>query len=52
MLAGTGSTGLGAGNQGLDHVLDQWTVAMVFERLLPLFADNVEYEDVTFGTDE
>jgi steroid delta-isomerase-like uncharacterized protein len=52
MLGGSGSTGIGADTQGLEHVLDQWAVAWSssdLDKLLPLFADNVEYEDVTFG---
>ena len=37
---------------GLQHVLDQWAVAWSsseVEKLLPLFTDNVDYEDVTMG---
>src|SRR5215831_41226 len=51
-LAGGGSSGRGADMQGLGHVLDQWAVAWSsndVETLLPLFTDNVDYEDVTFG---
>jgi steroid delta-isomerase-like uncharacterized protein len=36
----------------LERVLDQWTVAWSSsdpDRLLTLFTDDVEYEDVTFG---
>lgn len=36
----------------LEHVLEQWALAWSSsdaETLLPLFADNVDYEDVTFG---
>jgi steroid delta-isomerase-like uncharacterized protein len=41
-----------ADNQALEHVLEQWAAAWSsndVEKLLPLFADNVVYEDVTFG---
>ena len=51
-LAGGGSNVRGADIQGLEHVLDQWAVAWSssdVEALLPLFTDNVDYEDVTFG---
>ena len=43
-LAGGGSNVRGADIQGLEHVLDHDV-----ETLLPLFTDNVDYEDVTFG---
>lgn len=42
----------GADTQALEHVLDQWAAAWSssdVEKLLPLFTDNVVYEDVTFG---
>jgi steroid delta-isomerase-like uncharacterized protein len=38
--------------QVLEHVLEQWALAWSssdVEMLLSLFADNVDYEDVTFG---
>ena len=38
--------------QELEYVLDQWALAWSssdVEKLLPLFADSVDYEDVTFG---
>jgi hypothetical protein len=46
------SNARGADTQGLEHVLDQWALAWSSndaERLLPLFTDSVEYEDVTLG---
>ena len=51
-LVGGGSSAHGADTQGLEHVLDQWAVAWSssdVERLLPLFTNSVEYEDVTLG---
>jgi steroid delta-isomerase-like uncharacterized protein len=48
----SGSSARGADTQGLEHVLDQWALAWSSndpERLLPLFTDSVEYEDVTLG---
>ncbi len=51
-LAGGGSTARGADTQELEHVLEQWAVAWSsndVERLLPLFTDNVDYEDVPFA---
>jgi steroid delta-isomerase-like uncharacterized protein len=51
-LAGGGSSARGADTQELERVLDQWVVAWSssdVERLLPLFADSVDYEDVPFG---
>ena len=42
----------GADNQALERILDQWATAWSSndsERLLPLFTDNIVYEDVTFG---
>jgi steroid delta-isomerase-like uncharacterized protein len=47
-----GSSARGADTQVLEHVLDQWAPAWSsndVERLLPLFTDSVEYEDVTLG---
>src|ERR1700740_2655228 len=41
-----------ADNQALERLLDQWAIAWSSsdtERLLPLFTDDVVYEDVTFG---
>ena len=38
--------------QVLEHVLEQWALAWSssdVERLVSLFADSVDYEDVTFG---
>src|ERR1700756_877707 len=38
--------------QELEYVLDQWALAWSssdVEKLLPLFADSVDYEDVTLG---
>ena len=46
------SAAYGADMQRLEHVLEQWAVAWSsndVEKLLPLFTDNVVYEDVTFG---
>ncbi len=51
-LAGGGSSARGADTQELEHVLDQWVLAWSssdVERLLPLFTDSVDYEDVPFG---
>jgi steroid delta-isomerase-like uncharacterized protein len=51
-LAGGGSSARGADNQELEHVLDQWVLAWSsgdVERLLPLFTDSVDYEDVPFS---
>jgi steroid delta-isomerase-like uncharacterized protein len=51
-LAGGGSSAQGADTQELEHLLDQWVVAWSSgdaERLLPLFTESVEYEDVPFG---
>ena len=42
----------GADNQALERVLDQWAIAWSSsdaEQLLPLFADNIVYENVTLG---
>ena len=47
-----GSSARGADTQGLERVLDQWALAWSSndaERLLLLFTDSVEYEDVTLG---
>jgi steroid delta-isomerase-like uncharacterized protein len=52
MLGGSGSAARSADRQALEQVLDQWAVAWSsddVEKLLPLFTDNVEFEDVTFG---
>jgi steroid delta-isomerase-like uncharacterized protein len=52
LSAGSGSTARSADAQALERVLDLWAVAWSsgdVEKLLPLFTDNVEYEDVTFG---
>ena len=41
-----------ADNQALEHVLEQWAAAWSsndVEKLLPLFTDDVDYEDVTLG---
>jgi len=50
------ATGRGAGapvdTAALERVLDQWTTAWSSSdpsRLLPLFTDDVQYEDVTLG---
>jgi steroid delta-isomerase-like uncharacterized protein len=51
-LAGGGSSARGADTQELEHVLDQWVLAWSsgdVERLLPLFTDSIDYEDVPFG---
>ena len=48
----SGTAAYGADNQALERVLDQWAIAWSSsdaEKLLPLFADNVVYEDVTLG---
>jgi steroid delta-isomerase-like uncharacterized protein len=48
----SGTAAYGADNQALERVLDQWAIAWSSndaERLLPLFADNIVYEDVTLG---
>jgi steroid delta-isomerase-like uncharacterized protein len=49
-----GSSGArGADIQRLEHVLDQWGAAWSssdVEKVLPLFTDNVVFEDVTFGS--
>ncbi len=51
-LAGAGSSARGADTRELEHVLDQWVIAWSsgdVERLLPLFTDSVDYEDVPFA---
>lgn len=51
-LASGGSSARGADTQELEHVLDQWVLAWSssdVEKLLPLFTDSVDYEDVPFG---
>jgi len=43
---------ISADPQGLENLLDEWALAWSssdVERLLPLFADSVDYEDVTLG---
>src|SRR5258706_6541752 len=50
-LGGGGSSARGADTKELEHVLDQWALAWSsgdVERLLPLFTDGVDYEDVPF----
>src|ERR1700751_3321439 len=52
ILAGDGSAAPSADVRALERVLDQWSVAWSssdVEKLLPLFTDNVDYEDVTLG---
>jgi steroid delta-isomerase-like uncharacterized protein len=52
ILAGDGSAARSADVRALERVLDQWAVAWSssdVEKLLPLFTDNVDYEDVTLG---
>jgi steroid delta-isomerase-like uncharacterized protein len=52
ILAGDGSAARSADVRALERVLDQWSVAWSssdVEKLLPLFTDNVDYEDVTLG---
>jgi len=51
-LSPVSTTANGADNQALERILDQWATAWSSndsERLLPLFTDNIVYEDVTFG---
>jgi len=51
-LVNGGSSARGADTQELEHVLDQWVLAWSsndVERLLPLFTESVDYEDVPFG---
>ena len=51
LLSG-GSAARGADTQALEHVLDQWAPAWSsndVEKLLPLFTDDVDYEDVRLG---
>jgi steroid delta-isomerase-like uncharacterized protein len=51
-LAGTTSDAHSADTEALQRVLDQWAVAWSssdVEKLLPLFTDTVEFEDVTLG---
>jgi steroid delta-isomerase-like uncharacterized protein len=53
VLAGSGSAARSADRQALEQVLDQWALAWSsgdVEKLLPLFTDNVVFEDVTFGS--
>jgi steroid delta-isomerase-like uncharacterized protein len=50
-FAGGGSSARSADTKELEHVLDQWAPAWSsgdVERLLPLFTDGVDYEDVPF----
>jgi steroid delta-isomerase-like uncharacterized protein len=52
-LAICSSAAHGADIQPLEHVLEQWAAAWSsgdVEKVLPLFTDNVVYEDVTFGS--
>jgi steroid delta-isomerase-like uncharacterized protein len=52
VLVSVGSSARGADTQALEQTLDQWAPAWSSndaEKLLPLFADNVDYEDVTLG---
>jgi hypothetical protein len=47
-----GTTAYSADNQALEHLLDQWAIAWSSnnaERLLPLFTDNIVYEDVALA---
>jgi len=51
-LVGGGSATRSADSQALERVLDQWAVSWSsgdVDKLLPLFTDDVRYEDVTFG---
>ena len=51
-LVGGGSATRGADSQALERVLDQWAVSWSsgdVDKLLPLFTDDVRYEDVTLG---
>jgi hypothetical protein len=51
-LVGGGSASGSADSQALELVLDQWAVSWSsgdVDKLLPLFTDDVRYEDVTFG---
>jgi len=55
LLTGCGTArraGAHVDTAALERVLDQWATAWSSgdpDRLLPLFADDVQYEDVTFG---
>jgi hypothetical protein len=47
------SAARGADIKQLEHVLDQWAAAWSssdVDKVLPLFTDDVVYEDVTFGS--
>ena len=51
-LVGGGSATRSADSEALERVLDQWAVSSSsgdVDKLLPLFTDDVRYEDVTFG---
>ena len=51
-LIGGGSAARSADTQALERALDQWAVSWSsgdVDKLLPLFTDDVRYEDVTFG---
>jgi steroid delta-isomerase-like uncharacterized protein len=51
-LVGGGSATRSADSQALERVLDQWAVSWSsgdVDKLLPLFTDDVRYEDVTLG---
>jgi steroid delta-isomerase-like uncharacterized protein len=54
LALGVGSSAArGADIQRLEHVLDQWAAAWSssnVDMVLPLFTDDVIYEDVTFGS--
>src|SRR5262249_51493356 len=52
VLAGAASTAHADDTQALERVLDQWAGAWSssdVDKLLSLFTDNVDYEDVTLG---
>src|SRR5262249_29538682 len=52
-VVSSATRGAGTNMQALEHVLEQWAAAWSssdVEKVLPLFTDNVVYEDVTFGT--
>jgi steroid delta-isomerase-like uncharacterized protein len=51
-LIGGGSATRSADSEGLERVLDQWALSWSsgdVDKLLPLFTDDVRYEDLTFG---
>jgi steroid delta-isomerase-like uncharacterized protein len=48
-----GTAAYSADNQALERLLDQWAIGWSSsdsEMLMPLFTDNIVYEDVTFGS--